>query len=75
MRMELRTRIPLPDSALLTPPQKPVCEFRESNPNVRQKLEYERECYRQSEIILRVRLQKLQRSIKRTINAVKTNER
>ena len=72
-RMEMRTRVPLPDSAQLTPPKKPDCEFRESNPDVGRKLAYERECYRQSEIILRIRLQDLQRSVKRTINAVKTN--
>jgi hypothetical protein len=40
-----------------------------------QKLNYERDCYRQSEVIVRDRLQRLQRSVERTIRAVEVTER
>src|SRR5262249_31155558 len=59
------TRIPLPALALLAPQSEPDCEFTTTDPNSdeRQKLDYERQCYRQAEMIVRARLRLLQRSV------------
>jgi len=68
-----RTRIPLPTIAQLAPQPEPDCEFpaTDSNADERQKLDYERQCYRHAEIIARARLRLLQRSVARTIRAIK----
>jgi len=86
---ESRTRIPLPDQALLTTQPEPDCEAKPtapdaakseqpSDPNadlaLRIKLEYERECYRRAEMRVRERLQRLQSSTANTIKAVKRLE-
>jgi hypothetical protein len=41
---------------------------------LRAKLYYERQCYRQSEMLVRARLHQLQASVAETINAVRRNE-
>jgi len=70
----VRSRIPLPDRDLLKPASKPDCEFRDTKPAADNlKLNYERDCFRQSEIIVRNRLQALQHSVQRTIRAVRSN--
>jgi hypothetical protein len=72
-----RTPIPLPAAPLLSPQPEPSCEFEttESNADERQKVEYERQCYRHAEMIVRSRLQLLQDSVDKTINAVQRGER
>ena len=69
----LGTRIPLPAPALLAPQSEPNCEFATTDPNSdeRQKLDYERQCYRHAEMIARARLRLLQRSVAKTIRAIK----
>jgi len=56
----------LPDAALLAPQPEPDCAFNTDDPNAteRQKLDYERQCYRHAEMIVRNRLQMLQDAIK-----------
>jgi hypothetical protein len=75
-RADLKTPIPLPDRALLVPQPEPNCEFKtQTHPNSpgpdteHMKLEYELECYRQAEIIVRSRLRRLQVSVGETIKA------
>lgn len=71
-----RARIPLPDRALLQRQPEPDCTFRGtiSSPmtveELRQKLDYEQQCYRQSESNVRVRLHSLQDAVEDTIRAV-----
>ena len=66
-------RIPLPALALLAPQSEPNCEFTTTDPNSdeRQRLDYERQCYRHAEMIVRARLRLLQRSVAKTIRAIK----
>jgi hypothetical protein len=50
----------------------PECEFPPGeDADDRQKLDYERQCYRHAEIIVRDRLQLLQNAVDKTIEAVK----
>lgn len=71
-----RARIPLPDRTLLLRQPEPDCTFRGtiSSPmtveELRQKLDYEQQCYRQSESNVRVRLHSLQDAVEDTIRAV-----
>ena len=83
-------KIPLPGQALLAAQSAPNCEYNASRgdngPGQRQKsqsdideayrvkLEHERECYREAEMRARQRLQHLQTSIGKTINAVNRRE-
>jgi len=69
------TPIPLPDAALLVRQPEPSCEITDSSVDERQKLDYERQCYRHAEMIVRARLELLQRSIDKTISAVRSSER
>ena len=72
------TPIALPPAPLLSPQPEPSCEFEtagSSNIDERQKLDYERQCYRHAEMIVRDRLQLLQRSVDATISAIKRRER
>ena len=61
--------IPRPAQSLLEPQSPPDCAFKGplSNPptveETRMKLDYEQQCYRQSEMIVRTRLQQLQNSV------------
>ena len=68
-----RPRIPLPALALLAPQSEPNCEFTATDPQSddRQKLDYEWQCYRHAEMIVRARLRLLQRSVAKTIRAIK----
>jgi hypothetical protein len=75
--------VPLPDSALLEQLQTPRCEYRkgsskkeaspasDSDENARTKLDYERQCYRHAEMIARTRLKALQKSVSRTVLALR----
>jgi len=67
-----RSRIPLPGLALLAPQSEPNCEFptTDSQSGERQRLDYERQCYRHAEMIARARLLVLQRSVAKTIRAI-----
>jgi hypothetical protein len=82
--------IPLPRSTLLTPPPELDCAFKDSSDPadgaprptpaeavaaVRMKLDYERQCYRHNEIILRNGLEQLQAAVGETIKAVTGNDR
>lgn len=84
-----RTSIPLPSRALLTPPPDFNCEFKgdeaagatqpsptraQADAALRMKLDYERQCYRHNEMILRTGLRQLQVSVGETIKAVDRNE-
>ena len=70
------TKVPLPSLALLAPQPEPDCGFpaTDSSADERQKLDYERQCYRHAEIIARARLRLLQRSVARTIRAIKQSD-
>ena len=71
-----RTLVPLPDKALLGRLPEPDCKFKTSeDTDDRQKLDYERQCYRHAEIIARLRLLLLQRSVDKTIRALKGSKR
>lgn len=67
-----RTSVALPDRALLVSSVQPDCEFKTNDPNAdeRQKLDYERQCYRHAEIIIRDRLSRLQSSVRKTARAI-----
>jgi hypothetical protein len=71
-----RARLPLPDRTLLQRQPEPDCLFRGtiSSPmtieELRQKLDYEQQCYRQSESNVRGRLHTLQDAVEETIRAV-----
>jgi hypothetical protein len=62
---------PLVNKSLLRPQPEPDCAFKgpPSNPitneDIRMKLDYEQQCYRQAESIARERLQKLQDAVAR----------
>jgi hypothetical protein len=74
--LAMRAQIPLPDRTLLLRQPEPDCTFRGtiSSPmtieELRQKLDYEQQCYRQSESNVRVRLHSLQDAVEETIRAV-----
>jgi hypothetical protein len=74
--LSARARIPLPDRTLLQRQAEPDCIFRGmiSSPmtveELRQKLDYEQQCYRQSESNVRGRLHSLQDAVEETIRAV-----
>jgi hypothetical protein len=85
-RPRLGTPIPLPEPALLSPQPEPDCEFKTSESKTdasgkvppeeeRMKLDYERQCYRHAEMIVRGRLDLLQSSVDKTINAIKRTDR
>ena len=68
--------IPLPGSALLEPQSAPDCEYRgkptgNAGEDARVRLDYQQQCYRQAEGIVRTRLDTLQESVGQTIRAVK----
>lgn len=73
-----RTHIPLPNRTLLAPPAEFNCEFKAASPNIqadsdaalRARLDFERQCYRHAEMILRDRLMGLQAAVGETIKAV-----
>jgi hypothetical protein len=72
-----RASIPLPAQALLASPPEFACEkttptHAQTDPDaaLRAKLDYEQQCYRQAEMILRDRLLGLQASVSETIKAV-----
>lgn len=72
--------LPLPGPALLSAQPAPDCPAlarRDSDQSLTQRmmLEFERECYRQAEIRVRERLQRLQGSVAGTIRAIKRLER
>ena len=82
--------IPLPRRTLLTPPPDFDCTFMDSSgaadsaarptpaeavAAVRMKLDYERQCYRHNEMLLRNGLEQLQAALGETIKAVAGNDR
>jgi len=66
--------VPIPNEALLKPQPEPDCTFpaTDTAADERQKLDYERQCYRHAEMIARARLQLLQESVAKTPAAVKS---
>src|SRR5712692_5794538 len=76
-RVGSRTPIPLPGRTLLNPQPEPDCEIKTTEPETDDltKREYEGYCYRHAEMIVRSRLQLLQRSVDKTIKAVNRSER
>jgi len=75
-----KAAIRLPDQALLQRQPEPDCAFRGplSNPvtaeETRMKLDYEQQCYRQAEVIVRARLQQLQDSVHETIKTIRQDD-
>jgi hypothetical protein len=75
-----RPNFPLPEAELLEPPITPDCEFKSAteidDPAALRamKLDYEQQCYRQSEFILRARMERLQDAVRKTIESVKGQE-
>ena len=65
--------VPISNEALLKPQPEPDCTFpaTDTAADERQKLDYERQCYRHAEMIARTRLQLLQESVAKTAAAVK----
>jgi hypothetical protein len=68
------TPIPLPAATLLARQPEPGCEATDANADERQRLDYERQCYRHAEMIVRARLELLQGSVDKTISAVRSGE-
>ena len=77
--------VPLPDSALMEQLQAPRCEYRKAsskkvdgatsdNEDVQARLDYERQCYRHAEMIARARLKSLQKSVSRTVVALRAEQ-
>jgi hypothetical protein len=72
-----KAAIPLPDQALLRRQPEPDCAFRGpvSNPitaeEMRQKLDYEQQCYRAAERIVRARLDQLQDTVQKMIKVAR----
>jgi len=79
--------IPLPRQTLLAPPAPPQCDYKsghengkeqsqpsDANEQERTKLDWERQCFRSSERLVRERLAELQASVRETIKAVKRVE-
>jgi hypothetical protein len=54
----------------LVSPLEPDCELKDPSADERQKLDYERQCYRHAEIIARDRLRLLQASVRRTTRTI-----
>lgn len=66
--------LPRPDRALLRRQPEPDCAFRgpvSSAEEMRQKLDYEQQCYRQAESIARARLEQLQDSVQEMIKVAR----
>ena len=64
----------LPDRALLAPQSPPNCEFKGTGAGeeaLRAKLDYERQCYRHAELIVRNRLRLLQDAVEDAIKVAK----
>lgn len=72
--------IPLPSQALLTAQPAPNCELESALGDVsaaeamRAKLDYQQQCYRQAEILVRARLHALQSAVEATARAVKRRD-
>jgi hypothetical protein len=79
-KLVTRAQIPLPDRTLLQRQAEPDCTFRGtvSSPmtadEVLQKLDYEQQCYRQSEMNVRGRLHALQDAVEETIEVVERHQ-
>ena len=71
-----KTAMPLPAPDLLAPLPEPDCTFDTTRATAddRQKLDYERQCYRHAEIIIRARFERLQDEVGKMIKAVKSDE-
>jgi hypothetical protein len=63
--------VPLPEPALLTPQPEPQCSSATAGtgPSDPQRLDYERQCYRHAEMIVRARLELLQEAVRRNERA------
>jgi hypothetical protein len=74
LRSGTKPLIPLPGAALLEKQPQPACDFKSELPDgddpVITILDYERQCYRHAEIIVRSRLDRLQSSTEETVKAV-----
>jgi hypothetical protein len=78
--------VPLPERALLEQLQAPRCEYRmshsrkadspaaDTSEELRSKLDYEAQCYRHAEMIARARLKSLQKSVSRTVVALRAEQ-
>ncbi|HEY7300516.1 MAG TPA: hypothetical protein VH684_21680 [Xanthobacteraceae bacterium] len=72
-----KAAMPVPAAELLAPPSQPNCAFDSTRTDAddRQKLDYERQCYRHAEMIIRDRLERLQGDVEQMIKAAKSTER
>jgi hypothetical protein len=73
--------IPLPEPELLNRQAAPDCEFKSAAQAADEvalramKLDYEQQCYRQSESILRARMERLQDAVRKTIESINRRDR
>jgi hypothetical protein len=73
--------IRLPEPELLEHQTAPDCEFKSDTQTDNEaaframKLDYEQQCYRQSEYILRARMERLQDAVRKTIESLKSQEK
>ena len=79
---EPQSRIPLPEPELLKRQMAPECEFKSGEQAEGydvalrvMKLDFEQQCYRQSESILRARMERLQDAVSKTIESLNRRER
>ena len=77
----LQPGVPLPDPELLNRLTAPDCEFKSVAQAADEvalrimKLDYEQQCYRQSEFILRARMERLQDAVSKIVPSVKKGDR
>jgi len=70
-----RSASSLPSPALLAPLPEPDCRLEATESDERQRLDYERQCYRHAELIARGRLNELQSALARGVRAANPGER
>ena len=69
--------IPLPDPVLLSPQPEFDCDFKTTEPKTEElmKLDYERQCYRHAEMIVRNHLELLQSAVDKMINSFRAERK
>jgi hypothetical protein len=78
---EPQSRVPLPEPELLQRQVAPECDFKAAEQADKydvafrvMKLDFEQQCYRQSESILRARMERLQDAVSKTIESINRRE-
>lgn len=73
-RSSLHGAMPRPSGKLLRRQPAPDCDIKATDTDERQKLDYERQCYRHAEGIARDRLHSLQDWVKGSLRAIKAQD-